>query len=278
MTISQRCEDCDKEFRYVKEFHVHQMVNHKEKFEQQTDKELLSNFEPTVYYKCKKCDKTFRWLSVLKRHTETHQKTDAHTDDQPENDGQPLIGNQTVTDIQLKSENDAQEEEEEEIVQEIDVAMEGTENESAIVEIQEKSENGCEAMEVMENEVNAIRVYVAQGGQITNENGEEVNILACGHCMAGFTDESELNAHVITEHADLIAQVGVTTVQVVENSENTVDDIQEMNENIVTVVQANEGSEDTVVDEQVDVKVEVVTEEDMLLAHVIQQSQAADYT
>lgn len=38
------------------------------------------------------------------------------------------------------------------------------------------------------------------------ENGEELNILACGHCLAGFTDEGQLNQHVLTEHADLILQ------------------------------------------------------------------------
>ena len=50
------------------------------------------------------------------------------------------------------------------------------------------------------------------GGNIDNivSVGEELNILACGHCLAGFTDEGELNRHVITEHSDLI---GIDTVE-----------------------------------------------------------------
>ena len=45
---------------------------------------------------------------------------------------------------------------------------------------------------------------------ISDENVvEELNILACGHCLVGFTDENELNRHVITEHSDLIDMSGV---------------------------------------------------------------------
>ena len=53
--------------------------------------------------------------------------------------------------------------------------------------------------------------YVTHKGEVLattstggNNDVEELNILACGHCLAGFTDEGELNRHVITEHSHLI--------------------------------------------------------------------------
>jgi len=71
-----RCEECDKEFKYVKEYHFHQAVNHKEsigKGDGDDKEDLLAQYEPTMYYKCKTCDKTFKWMSQLKKHAETHK-------------------------------------------------------------------------------------------------------------------------------------------------------------------------------------------------------------
>jgi hypothetical protein len=63
-----------------------------------------------------------------------------------------------------------------------------------------------DALAGAEGDENAITVcYVTHKGEAL-ENGEELNILACGHCLAGFTDEDQLNQHVLTEHADLILQ------------------------------------------------------------------------
>lgn len=73
---SPRCEECDKEFKYVKEYHFHQAVNHKEsigKGDGDEKEDVLAQYEPTMYYKCKTCDKTFKWMSQLKKHAETHK-------------------------------------------------------------------------------------------------------------------------------------------------------------------------------------------------------------
>lgn len=103
----QRCEECDKDFKFVKEFHFHRAVNHKESIikignklkSETTDSqtttantttsttptnktttssnngaEVLTDFEPTMIYKCRHCDKTFKWLSVLKKHADTHRE------------------------------------------------------------------------------------------------------------------------------------------------------------------------------------------------------------
>lgn len=183
-----KCEKCNKEFKYIKEYHFHQAVNHKESAGKSSDdkEEVLAHYEPTMYYKCKKCDKTFRWLSVLKKHAETH--SDSKRDDEP-----------VKTEAVEESNNEALKDGEEvmEVVdgikpQEVEVKEVTIEQGQAVLE----GEEGEEAITVC---------YLTHKGKPL-ENGEELKILACGHCLAGFTDEEELNQHVLTQHADLILQ------------------------------------------------------------------------
>lgn len=154
------------------------MVYHSEKIEQNS-KELLSNFEPTMFYKCKKCDKSFQWMSLLKRHSESHQKSAAKT----------------------KTPNTKGKEETDKAVEEI----ENVDQEEERIDKNEEHQNEAET------QLTVSSVQSSHEEVPCAEGNNEINILACGHCMAGFTDEEDLNNHVITEHAELIMQAEVGT-------------------------------------------------------------------
>jgi len=71
--VKYKCVKCDKEFRFMKEYHYHTAVNHKDDIDVEIKKEVeFSCFEPTMVYKCKYCDKSFQWPSMLKKHAQVH--------------------------------------------------------------------------------------------------------------------------------------------------------------------------------------------------------------
>ncbi|XP_066922011.1 zinc finger protein 699-like [Clytia hemisphaerica] len=212
-----RCEDCDKEFKFVKEYHFHCAVNHKGSklmMEEGREEEVLADFEPTMVYKCRHCEKSFRYVSLLKKHAETH-KLDR-------GDGEHDKGNESEKENQQEGG-----------VQDVDEPMNDEDCEKVSMKESAADENVVEEIHIAATEEGEPQTALIEQGddQVTVcyvthkdvlDNVEELNILACGHCLAGFTDEEQLNQHVLSEHSDLILQseeIAVEHVTTAETSE-----------------------------------------------------------
>ena len=194
--VTYRCDDCNKEFRFLKEYHFHQALNHKEKIEKVGLGQQFEDFEPTMVYKCKKCDKTFPHSSYLKKHATTHKSVDksqkpnengeVKNADPPEHSEDLQDGNTETVNLSSLNETAASVEDEEYL------------NESNInlttVEIQS-----------IKNEESSLAVadLIVEGNATVPQETEFI-LYTCPQCNEVYENEHSLITHITERHQNEI--------------------------------------------------------------------------
>jgi len=209
-----KCDECKKDFRFMKELHFHQALNHKEKLKDNSLKVQFEDFEPTMVYKCKKCDKTFPHPHSLRKHSETHKLLEIPSFQQEKQ------SSEQNNKLNITEEQPMQ------IDESLNASAQNPNTETQIVlkegALSERKQNIEDHIKIILEQANAFASTTSlnPSGNTTEQkadhladnliqvevSGDQAHILipsstyTCGYCHVMFSTELDLTHHIFNDH------------------------------------------------------------------------------